>query len=109
MIEQSFKEENLSIIQEIESDPNSTQRVLSKKIGISLGKTNYLIKELIKKGVLKAHNFSHDAGKINKIQYILTRKGFEEKSKLLYFFLKRKEEEYALLKQEWEKTSKSNT
>ena len=35
---------------EIEANPVATQRVVSKKLGISLGKTNYILKELIKRG-----------------------------------------------------------
>ncbi|MDP2939753.1 MAG: winged helix-turn-helix transcriptional regulator [Candidatus Omnitrophota bacterium] len=43
-------EETLSIIKEIEATPATTQRIISNKLGISLGKTNYLLKALIKKG-----------------------------------------------------------
>lgn len=59
MIEQVPKEEILHIIKEIESNPKATQRTISGKLGISLGKTNYLFRELIKKGLIKARNFSN--------------------------------------------------
>ncbi len=97
-----FKEESLSLIKEIEATPHATQRHLSEKLGISLGKTNYLLNALIKKGLIKVSNFSHHSGKIQKIQYILTRKGFETKLRLMYHFLKKKEAEYQQIKQEWE-------
>ena len=42
MNEHIGQEENLLIIKEIENNPAATQRTLSQKIGISLGKTNYL-------------------------------------------------------------------
>jgi EPS-associated MarR family transcriptional regulator len=103
MFEQPPKEEILSIIKEIEADPASTQRVLSQKLGISLGKTNYLLKELIKKGLIKARSFSHNPGRLKKIHYILTKEGFEEKLRLTQHFLLKKEAEYNQLKQEWEK------
>jgi EPS-associated MarR family transcriptional regulator len=103
MIEQPPKEEILHIIKEIEIDPSATQRALSGKLGISLGKTNYLMKELIKKGVIKVKNFSHNPGKIGKINYILTKSGFKHKVELMYHFLEKKEREYTLLKQECEK------
>lgn len=107
MLEQSPKEEILSIIKEIETDPTATQRTVSKKLGISLGKTNYLLKELIKKDIIKTRSFLSNPGKIKKISYILTTKGFEEKMQLTYHFLKKKEMEYALLKEEWDKSGKN--
>ena len=102
MIEQPQKEEVLYLIKEVESSPLTTQRSLSAKLGISLGKTNYLLKELIKKGSIKARNFSHGNGKLKKVRYMLTEKGLSEKLHLTYHFLKRKESEYNRIKKEWE-------
>lgn len=102
MNEQSLlKEENLLIIKELETKPTSTQRHLSIKLGISLGKTNYLLKELIKKGFVKVKNFSDNPGKLGKIQYYLTKEGLEHKITLMRHFLKTKEIEYNRLKNEW--------
>jgi EPS-associated MarR family transcriptional regulator len=103
MIEQA-QEEALSIINEIEANPAATQRAVSKKLGISLGKTNYLLRELIHKGMIKGESFSAKPGKMGKISYLLTPKGFEAKLRLTYHFLKKKEAEYNLLKKEWEKS-----
>ena len=103
MFEQKPKLEVLSIIREIESDSTATQRILSQKLGISLGKTNYLLRELIKKGFIEVQNFSNNPGKLKKITYILTKKGFEHKIQLMGYFLKIKETEYNHIKQEWEK------
>ncbi len=100
-----LKEENLLIIKELETKPSSTQRHLSSKLGISLGKTNYLLKALIKKGFVKVRNFSDNPGKLGKIQYYLTKEGLEHKIQLTHIFLKKKEEEYNMLKKEWEKLS----
>jgi len=103
MIEQpNPKEEVLNLIKEIEFLPESSQRELSKKLGISLGKTNYLLRELFKEGLIKAKAFSHSKNKLKKVTYFLTQKGIEEKARLTYYFLKRKEEEYNLIKQEWD-------
>ena len=100
MIEQA-QEETLSVIKEIEANPATTQRAVSKKLGISLGKTNYLLKELIKKGIVKGESFSTNPGKLKKVSYLLTSKGLEEKMRLTYHFLKIKEAEYKYLKEEW--------
>lgn len=103
MIEQAPKEEILLIIKEIETDPAATQRTVSRKLGISLGKINYLLRELIKKGFIKAKHFTNNPQKLKKINYLLTEKGLEEKMRLMYHFLKRKETEYNNLRQEWER------
>lgn len=102
MFEQTPKEENLLIIKEIASQSSVTQRELSLKLGISLGKTNYLLKELIKKGFIEAENFSNNPGKLKKIRYHLTKEGLEHKIQLTHHFLKEKEAEYYRLKEEWE-------
>lgn len=102
MIEHAPQEEVLHLIKEIESNPESTQRTISQRLDISLGKTNYLLKELMKKGFIKARNFSTRANKLKKIQYILTPKGFQVKMHLMKHFLEKKETEYLSLKQEWE-------
>ncbi|MCP4650680.1 MAG: MarR family EPS-associated transcriptional regulator [PVC group bacterium] len=106
MSEHKLNEDTLKIIKEIESCSTLNQRFLSTKLGISLGKTNYLLKELIKKGLVKIHNFSHGKNKIIKVGYSLTPKGIEERLRLTYHFLKRKELEYDQLKKEWEDMTK---
>lgn len=106
MFEHAPREEVLSIIRHLEDDPAATQRILSSRLDISLGKTNYLLKELIKKGFVKAQNFSQNSGKIQKVNYLLTKEGFEERLRLTRYFLKAKEYEYNQMKLEWEKLTK---
>ena len=103
----STSEEALTILNELALNPQLSQRELAKKIGISLGKTNYLIQELAKKGLVKIKNFSHKDHKLKRISYILTPKGFREKTELTLHFLKRKEEEYNNLRKEWKRLSGS--
>jgi len=102
MDEHLIREDIFHILRLISSKPDLTQRDLSGNLGISLGKTNYLLKELAKKGLLKAKNFTRRGGKIKKVKYILTKKGHEEKLRLTWYFLKRKEKEYLELKKEAE-------
>ena len=73
--------------------PNLTQREMAKKMGISLGKVNYCLSELAKKGFIKINRFKYSRNKIRYI-YILTPRGLEEKSGLTISFLKRKILEY---------------
>lgn len=102
MSEQPQKEETLFIFKELEANPNATQRHLSSQLNISLGKTNYLLRELILKGFIKARSFTTHPGKLKKINYLLTEKGLEERFRLLQHFLQIKEVEYNQLKQEME-------
>jgi len=97
-----LKKENFIIIKEIESKPAITQRQLSAKLTISLGKVNYLLRELIKKGLIEVKNFSDNSGKLNKLHYYLTKEGLEYKISITQHFLKEKEAEYNQIKQEWE-------
>jgi EPS-associated MarR family transcriptional regulator len=92
-------EEVLKVLREITKNPEMTQRELSSRLGISLGKVNFLMNALIQKGLVKAHNFKNSNNKKAYIYY-LTPSGFEEKLKITYHFLKRKLEEYKQLEQE---------
>ncbi len=103
MNEHSFKEETLHLIREVEENPALNQRLLSQRLNISLGKTNYLLKELVKKGIIKVINFSTNPEKARKLKYMLTQKGLEEKVSLTHHFLRAKEKEYIRLKEEYEK------
>ena len=78
-----------------------TQRQLSKELGLSLGRTNYVIHALIDKGLLKLNNFKRSDNKLGYI-YLLTPEGLAEKSTLAQNFLIRKSKEYNRLKEEIE-------
>jgi len=103
------KEDNFLLLSEIKKSPHLTQRELSLKLNISLGKTNYLIKQLAKKGLLKVKNFSNNPYKLQKVKYYLTKKGLEQKINLTYLFLKKKEVEYNQIKEEWERLQKEKS
>jgi EPS-associated MarR family transcriptional regulator len=89
-------EETLCVLREIDADPEMTQRILSSRLGLSLGKINFLVKALIEKGLIKAENFKNSKNK-SAYLYSLTPHGLEEKTKSTYHFLKRKIEEYEKL------------
>jgi len=64
---------------DIQSLPPLTQREMSRRMGISLGKLNYCLTELARKGFLKVHRFK-DSSKKTKYVYVLTPRGLEEKA-----------------------------
>ena len=92
-------EEILKVLREITHTPETTQRELSSRLGISLGKVNFLVNALIQKGLLKAHNFKNSNNK-KAYLYYLTPAGLEEKAKITYRFLKRKIKEYEQLEEQ---------
>jgi EPS-associated MarR family transcriptional regulator len=100
MIEQAIKEDIFNILRVLSSKEDLTQRELSHHLDFSLGKTNYLIKILIQKGFIEIGNFTSGDQKLKKFRYILTKKGFEHKLRLAYYYLRIKENEYLQLKKE---------
>jgi len=93
------------ILKKFEDNPYLTQRELSKELGVSLGKTNYIINALIDKGWLKLKNFKRSDKKLG-YSYLLTTQGITEKAILAQKFLKRKSDEYNRLKEEIENLRK---
>ena len=95
------QETHLKVLRHLEDNPSVTQRELAEALGISLGKTNYCMKALINKGMVKAKNFKNSANK-RAYLYILTPKGIETKARISLKFLLRKTEEYEALRIEIE-------
>ena len=95
------QETHLKVLRHLEDNPDVTQRELAVALGISLGKTNYCLKALINKGLIKAKNFKNNANK-RAYLYILTPKGIETKARISVRFLQRKVEEYEALRIEIE-------
>ena len=77
----------------LEQQPDLTQRQLSEALGVSLGKTNYLLKSLIDVGWVKLDNFQKSDNKLG-YAYLLTPMGVAEKAAITVRFLKRKKQEY---------------
>ena len=46
------------VLRKISNSPDHSQRKMAKDLGFSLGKLNYCIKELRKKGLVKIKNFN---------------------------------------------------
>ncbi len=68
---------NLRLLDELEKNPNITQRELSHKFGIALGVTNACLKRMVRKGWIRIRGINHrDFG------YYLTPRGILEKSRL---------------------------
>ena len=90
MINQELEYRALKIL---EQKPDLTQRQLSEALGVSLGKTNYVLKSLIDVGWVKLDNFQKSDNKWG-YAYLLTPMGVAEKAAITLRFLKRKQQEH---------------
>ena len=89
------------VLRILKDNPKMTQRQMAQELGLSLGKTNYVVRALIDKGWVKLSNFKRSDNKLGYI-YLLTPEGLSEKTMLAQNFLNRKSEEYNRLKKEIE-------
>ena len=80
----------------IEHNPKLSQRVISNRLGISLGKVNFCIQSLVEVGFIKLKNFSNSDNKIG-YMYVLTPEGVTAKLKIAKKFLANKQAEYEKL------------
>ena len=92
-------ETRYELIRLLEANPEMSQRDVARKLGISLGKTNYCLRALTQKGLIKAANFKNSQNR-TAYMYLLTPRGIEEKAKLTLRFLQRKMREYETLRVE---------
>ena len=98
----SDDDKQFEVLRKLHKNSKLTQRKLADELGYSLGKLNFILNELKKKGMEKYKNFKNNENKINYL-YVLTPKGVTKKTKLLYKFMERKLKEYDELKNEIEK------
>src|SRR3989337_1610432 len=91
---------HLKLLKEL-SENTQSQRELSRKLGLSLGSVNYVLSNLVEAGLIRAKRFKNSKNKMA-YMYILTPDGIKSKMQLSRAFLKRKLEEYEMLKMEIE-------
>ena len=94
--------DHFNVLRKIKNRPDISQRQMANDLGFSLGKLNYCLKALRKKGLIKINNFKKNPNKVNYI-YVITPKGIAEKTKLTINFMKRTMAEYDQLKKELDK------
>ena len=89
------------LLRALHNNPHITQRELAAKLGVSLGVTNFILRALLEKGVIKTRNFRGNNNKLSYI-YFVTPQGLREKAALTARFLERKQKEYVALSAELE-------
>ena len=72
----------LSLLTELEKDPERTQKDLAVQLGVAVGLVNSYLKRIIYKGYVKTKHLDR-----RRLRYLLTPKGLREKTRLTFEFL----------------------
>lgn len=94
-------EMRLKLMRLFEANPMASQREVAREFGISLGKVNYCLQALVKKGWIKASRFRNSRNKVA-YRYLLTPRGIEARAVLTVRFLRIRMAEYESLRTEIE-------
>jgi DNA-binding MarR family transcriptional regulator len=86
------------LLSEISGEERLSQRELAKRLGVALGLVNSYLKNLVSKGFVRVNNFPK-----NRYAYLLTPKGFAEKSRLAYQHLSHFSGLYTVVRQDYKK------
>lgn len=86
----------LEVMHILEKNPNTSQRLIVKNSGLSIGKVNYSLKSLIEIGFTKMHSFKNSNQKLQYV-YILTPMGIRQKIEITKKFITKKHKEYEKL------------
>ena len=92
-------DEEFNLLRLLDKKPGKSQRKIAQELGFSLGKLNYCMKALKKKGLIKIRNFRKNDNKLYYL-YLLTPKGIKKKARMTINYLKKKSKEYEELKKE---------
>ncbi|NDL68720.1 winged helix-turn-helix transcriptional regulator [Anaerotalea alkaliphila] len=74
----------LLILSQIDANPDTTQRDLSRHTGLSLGSVNLLLKKMAKEGLIKIESIP-----AHRVAYMLTPRGMVEKANKTVNYIKR--------------------
>lgn len=84
---------DLTILEHIESEPDTTQASLAKILGVAVGTINWHLKRLIDKGYVKVKRAER-----KKLRYIITPDGIALRARLLVDFIQSSMELYRLVR-----------
>ena len=84
MMETPETTRELTLLEEIESDPNVNQSALATQLGVAVGTVNWHIKRLIEKGYVKVMRAER-----KKLRYIITPEGIALRARLAVDYVER--------------------
>ena len=95
-MEKPFKatEADLTILDHIEAEPDTTQASLAMKLGVAVGTVNWHLKRLVEKGYVKVKRAER-----KKLRYIITPEGIALRTHLLVDFIQSSMSLYRLVRQ----------
>ena len=92
---------HLYALRELSRDDTLSQRDLAGRLGLSLGRVNFVVNSLIGRGLVKARRFKNSRNKLA-YRYVLTPEGIHEKVAVTRRFLQAKLREFERLQREIE-------
>jgi EPS-associated MarR family transcriptional regulator len=98
-------ESHFRTLKELARDGRLSQRELAQRVGLSLGRVNFIVNSLIEKGYIKARRFKNSRNKMA-YAYILTPRGIAGKAEIMRKFIVRKIEEHDRLSREIEELTR---
>lgn len=90
---------HFQVLRLLQEQPDTSERELARRLGVSNGKLHYCLKALMEKGLVKLENFSKSKHRLG-YAYLLTPAGIAQKAGMTASFLKRKMAEYEALHEE---------
>ena len=93
---------DLTILEQIEKEPDTTQATLAESVGVAVGTINWHLKRLIAKGYVKVKR-----AKRKKLKYIITPEGIALRTRLLVDYIQSSMELYRLVRDRSLKAIKS--
>jgi len=85
---------DLTILEQIEKDPDTSQANLANQLGVAVGTVNWHLKRLIEKGYVKVRRI-----KRRKLRYIITPEGLSLRAKLLINYIHSSFDLYRLVRE----------
>jgi DNA-binding MarR family transcriptional regulator len=73
---------DLTILEHIENEPDTTQASLAEKVGVAVGTVNWHLKRLVAKGYIKVKRAER-----KKLKYIITPEGISLRARLLVDYI----------------------
>ena len=85
---------DLTILEQIEKEPDTTQATLAEMVGVAVGTVNWHLKRLVAKGFVKVKRAER-----KKLKYIITPEGIALRARLLVDYIQSSMELYRLVRE----------
>ena len=89
--------DHFRVLRLLEQNPVRTQRELAAALGISVGKTNHLLRTLVDRGHLQPDDYPPAERMARKCSYLLTPEGLQHRRALTRAYLERRTREFEAL------------